>query len=198
MYDHPDKDMIMSAKEGSHEAFAALYHRYKERILNYLYGYIGNFATAQELAQEVFISAYKNIGTFRFECKFSTWLYTIATNLAKNFIIKNKKNPVELLDSPVDSAEDITLGDMISDTRPRPDEEMEKEILREDIQRSIDALPEKYKEVLLLSDAEGLSYEEIAAVLKCNVGTVGSRLNEARKKFREVFRSKRGRENNEL
>jgi RNA polymerase sigma-70 factor (ECF subfamily) len=192
MLESPDNDLVRSAIKGSEDAFTELYNRYKVRILNYLYGYIGNFATAQELAQETFISAYKNIGTFRFECKFSSWLYTIATNLAKNFIIKNRKTKEESLERPIDAGQDITLGDMIPDKTAGQDEEMDNRLLQEEIQKAIDSLPSIYKEALLLCDVDGLSYEEASEVLKCNVGTIGSRLNEARKKFRAVFKLKKG------
>lgn len=190
----PDDDLVLRVKQGHKEVFEELYHRYKKQIFAYIYRYIGGDITAaQDIVQETFLNAYKNIGTFRFGCKFFSWLYTIATNLAKNFILreKSKKNKESSIEGSLISNPDMTLSDTIEDLRLHPDGELEKRILQEDIQSAINSLPEHLKAALLLCDINGLSYQDASEVMGCNVKTVGSRLAEARKKFRRIFTVKR-------
>jgi RNA polymerase sigma-70 factor, ECF subfamily len=192
MQESPDIDLVLKARKGDKEAFANLYHRYKARILNYLAGYINDVHAAQDLTQDTFINAYRNIETLMKMERFSSWLYTIATNLAKNYLIAKSRVKQESLEKPISQDGELTLSDVIGDTEKQPDKEMDRKILEEDIQTALYALPPIYKEVLLLCDVDCLSYEEAAEILNCNIGTIGSRLNEARRKFRDIFRSMRG------
>ena len=198
MQDTPDKDLVSRSQGGSQEDFAQLYNRYKARIFNYLYGYLGNFYDAQDLTQEVFISAYNNISSLKDADSFSSWLYMIATNLAKNHILRNKRKGDRSLDAVIGPDSDTELGEIIPDLKTGPDKELDKEILQQSIQDTLDRLPTIYREILLLCDVEGLSYEEASKILNCKVGTIGSRLSEARNKFREIFKARNGADNNEM
>jgi len=191
MKEIPDSELVVSSREGSQEAYAELFHRYKHKLLNYIYGYVGNFTAAQELSQETFIRAFEHLDELRDDAKFSSWLFSIATNISRNFIAERKKEPGESMDRPINASASLTLADVVPDDRYRPDSQIEKQQLQEKIQRAIDSLAPHYREVLLLCDIEGFSYEEIARILRCKVGTIGSRLNEARKKFRAAFRKEK-------
>jgi len=187
----PESELVAQSKEGSQEAFTELFNRYKEKIMNYIHSYIGSFAEAQELTQEAFLSAYRHIGVLHDATKFSSWIYSIATNLSRNFIVQRRRRRTESLENPINPEGNITLGDTIPDNRLRPDTQADRQAVQEEIQRAIDALPPHYREVLLLCDGEGLSYEKTAETLHWKVGTVASRLSRARRKFRELFQTQR-------
>ena len=175
-----DENLLKRAKSGDKAAFEIFYNRHKRRILNYAYRMIGNRESAEEITQEVFVKAYVNLSRYTEQGKPLNWIYTIAGNLSKNFLRDKRFEPQLSLDKELLGKEGISLQDVIPAKEKGPSDiviSKEQEVL---IQKHIDLLPLKYKEVLVLCDVQGHSYEETAGILKCRVGSVGSRLSRAR------------------
>lgn len=187
----PSEDILVErARRGERAAFEELYQRYKRPILNYIYRFIGNFAQAEELTQEVFVRAYINIHRFEPRTKFSSWLYRIAANLSKNFIrhaqYEKKLLPIKK-ESYAGDEEDLGLIENIEDKAKRPDERAQAAETEELIQEAINRLPARLKEVLILCDIEGFSYEKAAKIMGCRPMTVGSRLWRGREKLSRML-----------
>lgn len=180
----PDEILVTKAKEGDIHAFEELFNRYKKAILNFIYRLIGNRETAEEVAQEVFLKAYNNLDIFDPERKFSTWLYTIARNLAKNAIRDRRYfRDVSLEESVIGEDEVIKLKDVIADPNARPDLIAQDEELAEEAQKILDSLPLEYKEVITLCSIQGLTYSEAAKIIGCSIASVSVRLNKAKALF---------------
>ncbi|MDD5135848.1 MAG: sigma-70 family RNA polymerase sigma factor [Candidatus Omnitrophica bacterium] len=179
-----DELLARQAKEGDTAAFEELFNRYKKPLLNFIYRFIGNRQTAEEVTIEVFMKAYSNLDIYDPNKKFATWIYTIARNLSKNSLRDRKYFRDASLDESVfDKDESITLKDVIADTSASPDVIAQDEELSEIAQKILDSLPDKYKEVITLCSVQELSYQEAAAILGISVAGVSIRLNEAKKLF---------------
>lgn len=185
-----EEELIRRAKKGNREAFDELYQHYKRPILNYIYRFIGNSSSAEELAQEVFVRAYMNIKRFVPKAKFSSWLFTIAGNLAKNFLrhayYERRLIPLRQGRYKGDEEESDLIAN-IEDKAKRPDESAQAAEAGEIVQKAIDQLPAHLKEALILCDIEGFSYEEAAGIMCCKAMTAGSRLWRARKKLASLL-----------
>lgn len=176
-----DKELIKRAKRKKDKhAFAMLVNRYSDKIFSYLYRYIGDYQKAEDLTMETFLNAYTRIRTYREMGKLSSWFYTIATNCAKKELQKTKRLNEISLAEPVDEEGETILEDLIADERTRPDYNMRQAELKKFIYGILSKLEKKYKDALLLCDVEGLSYEEVAKVLKQKPVTVGTRVRRAR------------------
>ncbi len=180
-----DQALISLIKNGDKDAFSILVKRYEKKVLNILFLQLGSIPELEDLAQEVFIKVFKNLKNFRGEAKFSTWLYRITINISYDYRRKNKI--VYSLDTPLSDEEDDTFEKFIPDDGNDPLEEVEKRDLQEKMRRIIQNLSQEYQEVLILREYEGLSYEEIANILNCPVGTVESRLFRAREELKKRF-----------
>lgn len=179
-----DEILAKLAKEGDVSAFEELFNRYKKPMLNFIYRLIGNRETAEEVAQEVFMKVYNNLNIYDPEKKFSTWLYTIARNLSKNALRDRKYfRDVSLEEEVAGAGEALKLKDVIADTDIGPAEIAMDEELAEEAQKTLDSLPLKYKEAVILCSVQGLTYEEAAKILGCSVASISIRLNEAKKIF---------------
>jgi RNA polymerase sigma-70 factor (ECF subfamily) len=181
-----DGDVVSAFLAGEERAFEELVDRYQGRLLNFVYRTIGDRDRAEDLVQEVFIRVYRHIGRFDRSKKFSTWIYTIASNLAKNELRNRSRNPLVLFQTIKAKFED--------DERPlqfgvhtRPDDLFRKRHLREMVESSVSKLPTHHREVFVLRELEGKSYEEIAEITGVNLGTVKSRLNRARTAFADII-----------
>jgi RNA polymerase sigma-70 factor (ECF subfamily) len=138
--------------------------------------------------QEVFIRVYRHIHRFDRSKKFSTWVYTIASNLAKNELRNRSRNPLVLFQTMKGAArEDDDRPLQFEDTTARPDDLYRKRHLRELVEETVAQLPEHHRQVFVLRELEGKSYEEIAEITDCNLGTVKSRLNRARNAFASMI-----------
>ena len=183
-----DKELIVKVKAGDKGAFTELFDRYKERILDYLTRYTGDHHIAEDLTVETFLSAYNNIAGYEERGVFSSWLYMIATDCARNELRRRRSRKEISLEEPVPGdVELLTLGDTMADEKARPDYAARQKELKEAIYRVVAKLDKKYKDVLLLCDVEGLSYEETAKALNCNQITVGTRLKRARKILYDIL-----------
>jgi len=183
-----DDTAVVSAFLGGEErAFQELVERYQGRLLNFIYRTIGDREKAEDLVQEVFIRVYRHIHRFDRSKKFSTWVYTIASNLAKNELRNRSRNPLVLFQTIKSNWEDEERPLQFEDTTARPDDLYRKRHLRSLVEETVAKLPEHHRQVFVLRELEGKSYEEIAEITECNLGTVKSRLNRARNAFASII-----------
>ena len=182
-----DAILVTSFLGGDGRSFDALVERYQTRLLNFVYRIVGDRERAEDLVQEVFIRVHRHIGRFDQSKKFSTWIYTIASNLAKNELRNRARNPLVLFTSLTQGWEDEGRALDFEDLTTQPDDLFRKRHVRELVEESVSKLPEHHREVFVLRELEGRSYEEIAEITKCNIGTVKSRLNRARSSFAEII-----------
>ncbi|HKS05182.1 MAG TPA: sigma-70 family RNA polymerase sigma factor [Gemmatimonadaceae bacterium] len=179
-----DAELVAAFLRGTERAFDVLVERYQARLLNFIYRTVGDRERAEDLVQEVFVRVYRHLSRFDRSKKFSTWIYTIASNLAKNELRNRSRNPLVFFQSlakGLSGEEERPIE--FEDTRTRPDDLFRKRHLREVVETSVARLPAHHREVFVLRELEGKSYEEIAEITRCNLGTVKSRLNRARTAF---------------
>ena len=182
-----DGDVVSAFLGGEERAFEELVDRYQGRLLNFVYRTIGDRDRAEDLVQEVFIRVYRHIGRFDRSKKFSTWIYTIASNLAKNELRNRSRNPLVLFQTIKAKFEDEDRPLQFEDVHTRPDDLFRKRHLKEMVEQSVAQLPVHHREVFVLRELEGKSYEEIAEITGVNLGTVKSRLNRARTAFADII-----------
>jgi len=182
-----DLEQVRAAQAGDRDAFDALVTRYRDVVYAVAYRFARDPDLALDLAQDVFIRAYRGIGSFRGRSSFSTWLYRIAMNTCIDYTRKHSRS-VASLSVPEEVAD---FADKLPSERAPfldPSESALTGELGEQIERAIDALPPYHKSVFVLYEIEGLSYKEIAEVVGCSIGTVMSRLHYARKKLRAMLK----------
>jgi RNA polymerase sigma-70 factor (ECF subfamily) len=182
-----DTALVNAYLAGETRSFDALVDRYQARLLNFVYRIVGDRERAEDLVQEVFVRVYRHLGRFDRSKKFSTWIYTIASNLAKNELRNRSRNPLVLFTSMTNGWEDEERPLEFEDPTSRPDDLFRKRHVRELVESSVAQLPSHHREVFVLREIEGRSYEEIADITHCNLGTVKSRLNRARNSFAEII-----------
>lgn len=182
-----DAGVVTAFLGGEERAFQELVERYQGRLLNFVYRTIGDREKAEDLVQEVFIRVYRHLHRFDRSKKFSTWIYTIASNLAKNELRNRSRNPLVLFQTIRKNWQEDDRPLQFEDTTARPDDLFRKRHLRELVENSVAKLPAHHREVFVLRELEGKSYEEIAEITECNLGTVKSRLNRARNAFAEII-----------
>ncbi|MFZ5595874.1 MAG: RNA polymerase sigma factor [Bacillota bacterium] len=181
---HPEDDLLVErSRNGDREAFDELVRRYQGKVYTVAYRFMGNHADAGDLAQEAFIRAYQALSSFRGECSFATWLYRIASNVCRDEIRKQGRRKKVSLDEIMDRTGG---GPVLAARDPSPEESLEMVEMREMVQGYLGLLPDDHRLILVLRDIQGMSYEEIALSLKCNMGTVKSRLNRARQALKEL------------
>ena len=182
-----DSAVVAAFLGGEERAFQELVDRYQTRLLNFVYRTIGDREKAEDLVQEVFIRVYRHLHRFDASKKFSTWIYTIASNLAKNKLRNRSRNPLVLFQTITKHWQDEERPLQFEDALSRPDDLYRKRHLRELVEEATSRLPEHHRQVFVLRELEGKSYEEIAEITNCNLGTVKSRLNRARNSFAEII-----------
>jgi RNA polymerase sigma-70 factor (ECF subfamily) len=178
-----DSDVVSAFLDGEARAFDELVRRYQNRLLNFVYRTTGDRERAEDLVQEVFVRVYRHIHRFDRSRKFSTWIYTIASNLAKNELRNRSRNPLVLFQTIRRNWEDDDRPLQFEDPGSRPDDLFRKRQLREVVEEAVQKLPAHHRNVFVLRELEGKSYEEIAEITSTNLGTVKSRLNRARNAF---------------
>ena len=184
--DNVDQLLVERVQKGDKHAFDLLIQKYQHRIVSLVSRYVSDFSEAQDVAQEAFIKAYRAIGRFRGDSAFYTWLYRIAINTAKNWIVaKNRRPPASDIDA-VD-AEKYSMSSRLQESSTP-----ENELLREEIERTvygtIASLPEDLRTAIMLREMDGMSYEEIAVTMECPIGTVRSRIFRAREAIDEKLK----------
>ena len=189
-----DYKWVSRCQKGEVQAFEALVEKYQKKVLNITYRMIGNYEDACEVVQEAFLSAYKGIRKFRGEARFSTWLYSIAINHAKNHLRKmsaRSHHETPAPDDPVEIEGGPGRGGGPASDSPIV-EQLEKKEIQAKVQEGINLLDEEYRTVLVLRDLQDFSYEEISDILKIPDGTVKSRLFRARDALRDYLKKALG------
>ncbi len=183
-----DNELIERIKEGDQSAFDILVDRHSGRAYQIAYGVLGNKEDAEEVAQDVFVRVHRALNKFRGDAEFTTWMYRIAMNLARNKYRWNKSRGSQKsisIDAPINQAEPSGKTLDLPSERMRPDEEAHVEEFKQNVQEEIENLPPLYREALVLRNVEELSYEEIASILGCKLGTIKSRIARAREELRK-------------
>lgn len=170
--------------QGHDAALNNLMERHGERLFHYLIRHLQNEEDAAEVAQEAFVRVYQHRARFDARQKFSTWLYTIATNLARDRLKWRARHPQVSLNQPVGEG-DYEIGDSLPDAKPQPDDSLAASELARKVQAAVAALPEDLRTALILSEYELFANAEIATTLGCSVKAVESRLYRARQRLRE-------------
>lgn len=179
--------LIQDAKKGSKEAFEEIVKEYQNKIYTLCYRYTGNYEDARDLAQEVFIKVYRNIGKFEGRSSFSTWIYQVAGNTCKDYLRKNKNKSEFSLDEEVFNKDEDAFTPQVLKDENTPEtqyEEKEKISLLKD---AVNRLNPEYKMVIIMREFQDLSYEEIARQTNTSVGTVKSRLSRGRSMLKNLF-----------
>ena len=182
-----DSDVVQASLDGDPRAFDDLVRRYDQRLLNFVYRTIGDRERGQDLVQETFVRVYRHLHRFDQSKKFSTWIYTIASNLAKNELRNRSRNPLVLFQTLKKNWDADHRPLEWEDTQYKPDDLFRKRHLRSKVEQAVEQLPEHHRIVFVLREMEGKTYEEIAAITGCNLGTVKSRLNRARNNFAHII-----------
>lgn len=186
---YDDKTLVLAIQNGDTEAFAALLRRYEKTVYRTCYLVTGNAEDAEDLTQEVFLRVWSGIGNYRGESKFFTWLYAVTKHVCADRVRKNSRTPKHISLTPPDGAEDVSAPEpRDTDRQNAPDEAVCLRETQEAVRRAIASLKDEYRVIVLLRDIEGCSYEEIAAILGIEVGTVKSRLNRAREALKKRLR----------
>ncbi len=181
-----DEDLMEQFQQGTVEAFNILVDKYSERLTHYLYGFLGDAKRCEDLLQETFLRVYRNRHSYQRIAKFSTWLYTIAGNLARSEYRKRKRRRMYSLQSVNRDNEEYEL--QLPDETFRPDNHAESTIQDKYIQDALNEIPESFREVVVLRDVQQLAYEEIAEITGLPMGTVKSRINRGRSKLQSLLK----------
>ncbi len=173
-----DQQLVRRVQKGDKHAFDLLVLKYQHKIFGLVSRYVHDSSEVQDVAQEAFIKAYRAIGRFRGESAFYTWLYRIAINTAKNYLVSRSRRPpdtdVEIGDAEYfEGSGKLRGGDS-------PEQELFKDELEKEVYGAIEQLPEDLRTAVMLREFDGMSYEQIAEVMQCPVGTVRSRIFRAR------------------
>lgn len=172
---------VESVLGGDVNAFETLVLSYEKNVYNLALRMVKNPEDASDMAQEAFIRAYNSLASFRCESKFSVWLYRIVSNVCLDFLRSRSRHPTVSLSVENDEGEETELD--IPDESQSPEALLERRLTRDSVRRGLDALSEEYRQILLLREIQGLSYDEIAETLSMELGTVKSRIFRARKKL---------------
>ncbi|MDT8408161.1 MAG: RNA polymerase sigma factor RpoE [Wenzhouxiangellaceae bacterium] len=173
-----DQLLVERVQKGDKRAFDLLVGKYQHKIVSLVSRYVSNHADALDVAQEAFIKAYRAIGRFRGESAFYTWMYRIAINTAKNYLVSQSRRPPSS-DIDAQDAEQFQVDTRLKD-RGSPEHELLKEEIESTIHQAIADLPEDLRIAITLREMDGMSYEDIAATMDCPIGTVRSRIFRAR------------------
>ena len=176
--DSVDKQLVERVRRGDKRAFDLLILKYQHKIISIVGRYLGDRNDVQDVSQETFIKAYRAIPNFRGESAFYTWLYRIAINTAKNHLVSKSRRPPNI-DIDIDDGEFQDSSAVLRDNES-PQASLATKQMEEVIFRAIENLPEELRVAVTLREFEGLSYEEIARIMDCPVGTVRSRIFRAR------------------
>lgn len=181
-----DTKLVELVQRGDRAAFNLLVLKYQHKVMKLVTRYVRDQAEAEDITQEAFIKAYRALPAFRGESAFYTWLYRIAINTAKNSLMSSRRRLVDYdldLQDPEDYASQVLLKD--GDT---PEGMLLTDEIRQTVQEAMEQLPDDLREAITLRELEGLSYEEIAQVMDCPVGTVRSRIFRAREAIDKKLR----------
>ena len=173
--------VIRRVLDGDGNALEALVAAYEKNVYNLALRMTGNAQDAEDMAQEAFVKAYTSLPGFRGDSKFSVWLYRIVSNVCLDFLRRQNRRPASSLSLEDEDGEESQMD--IPDESQSPEQLLERSLTQEAVQRGLQSLSEEQRQILLLREIQGLSYEEIAETLDLEAGTVKSRIFRARKKL---------------
>lgn len=176
-----EQELVRAAAGGDTEAFERLVRTYENKIYHLALRMCGSADEAADIAQEAFLAAWRGLPSFRGEAGFATWLYRLTSNAAIDYLRRQKKQRGDM------SLDDEELGLDAVDSAPGPQETAEGSELRAAVAEGLNQLSEGHRQVLVLREVQGLSYEEIASVLEVDMGTVKSRISRARSSLRKIL-----------
>jgi RNA polymerase sigma-70 factor (ECF subfamily) len=176
-YEQPDSELVRQIQSGDDAAFDELMRRYKRPVVSFIFRMLGNAEDAADVAQDVFVRVYQNLDTYRPSTKFSTWLFASARNAAIDRLRWRARHPAESMETAPEIAMSSGTADDVA----------AREVGAE-IAAAVDKLPEDQRTALVLSEYQGMSYAEIAAVMRCSEKSVESRLYRAKQTLREALR----------
>ena len=181
-----DEDLMVQFQAGTVEALDILVSRYRDPLMNYVYRFLGDMKEGEDLLQETFLRVYRNRHSYRRIARFSTWLYTIAGNLARSEYRKRKRRRLYSIQTTNRDAEEYEVE--IPDETFSPDRHTESTLQNKYIQEALNQIPEEFREVVVLRDVQELAYEEIAQITGLPMGTVKSRINRGRTKLQLLLK----------
>lgn len=185
LQDLSDEDLILEfQKNGTEVAFEILVSRYKNPLTNFVFRFLGDYEACTDVVQETFIKVYRYKDSYSSIAKFSTWIYTIAGNLARTEYQRRKRRKFFSINSYGENNENYD----IPDEDYRPDTITDSGIKDKIIQKALMKVSESYREAVILRDIEGMSYEEIAEIMNITVGTVKSRINRGRAQLQKMLK----------
>ena len=185
-YEFTDEELIAKFQGGDVGAFNQIVHRYKDRLLNFIYRFLNDIDKAEDLVQDTFLKLVTHKHSYKEIAKFSTWLYTIAGNLAKTELRKIKRRKTF-------SVTDLSYEDrefVITSAEAGPDEDIDSRNFERNIQSALNELPSDFRTVIILRDIQELSYDEISKIVEVPLGTVKSRINRGRVKLQQLLKKK--------
>jgi RNA polymerase sigma-70 factor (ECF subfamily) len=186
-----DHQLVERAQRGDKHAFELLVIKYQRKLARLLSRFIRDPGEVEDVTQEAFIKAYRALPTFRGESAFYTWLYRIGVNTAKNYLVAMRRRAPTMTEINNEEAEDIEEGQQLKDMNTPENELMSRQVA-ETVNQTLQELPEELRTAITLREIEGLSYEEIAQVMNCPIGTVRSRIFRAREAIAERLRPQLG------
>lgn len=178
-----DEDLMAKFQSGYEEAFNLLVERYQDRLHNFLYGYTHDHQDCEDLVQETFFRVFRSRHSYKPIAKFSTWMYTIAVNLAKSLYKKKKRMTKVTIHKDPDDSEDRPMK--LEDNGILPDDSLHEKMCVDELEEALMELSDDFREVVVLRDLQQLSYEEISEIADLPMGTVKSRINRGRAKLQE-------------
>jgi RNA polymerase sigma-70 factor, ECF subfamily len=178
-----DEQLIALFQKGKGDAFDLLVERFKNPLMNYIFRYLNDYDECDDIVQETFIRVYQNKGAYKPVAKFSTWIYTIASNLAKTRLYQRKKFFRLSFDRRSENEENYKFVDQRNNLEDITDSILIDQI----VQNALDKIPNKLREAVILRDIQELTYDEIADILKTSIGTVKSRINRGRNQLKDIL-----------
>ena len=182
-----DQQLVERVQRGDKHAFDLLVAKYQRKLGRLISRFVRDTGEAEDVTQEAFIKAYRALPGFRGDSAFYTWLYRIGINTAKNYLLANKRRPPSSTPFDAEEAESFEDAGLLHEVSTPENELMSKQVVNV-VQSALQLLPEDLRSALTLREIEGLSYEEIASVMNCPVGTVRSRIFRAREAVAEKLR----------
>ena len=178
-----DEQLMKMFQEGDEHAYKQLVIKYKDRILNYIINFVGDYPSAQDLAQDTFLKVYIKKNSYKEIAKFSTWLYTIAGNLAKTELRKIKRRKTYSVSALSNDDKEFVLKVPEKDSIDETDQYGQSEFM----QSALLELEDDFRNIIILREIQGTSYEVISKILKLPLGTVKSRINRGKLKLRDIL-----------
>ena len=186
-----DHQLVERAQRGDKHAFELLVVKYQRKLARLLSRFIRDASEVEDVTQETFIKAYRALPTFRGDSAFYTWLYRIGINTAKNYLVAVGRRAPTMTGVDNEEAEDIEQGEQLKDLNT-PENQMISRQVAETVNSTLQELPEELRTAITLREIDGLSYEEIAQIMNCPIGTVRSRIFRAREAIAERLRPQLG------